>query len=69
MHKYKRFYITQKQVLEYILRGMLEFENKEVFKQKLQLIIDDLNEFPKDNRNQLKFFTRVSDTLDNVEIT
>ena len=69
MHKIKRFYVTQKQVLEYILLGIHKFESKEEFKQNLKLVIDDLNQFPKDNSNQIKFYTRVRNTLDTVEIS
>jgi hypothetical protein len=66
---HKRFYVTQKQVLEYILLSMHKFESTDEFKEKVQLVIEDLSEYPDDNRCQLKFFKRVQLALNDVVIT
>jgi len=56
---HKRFYITRKQVLNYIVHRMPKFDTLKEFRKSVIKVIDDLSEYPDDNFYQLRFFNRV----------
>jgi len=56
---HKRFYVTRKQVLMYILRHMYKFENLKEFKTHVHVVIQDLSDSSDTNLNQIKFYTRI----------
>jgi len=58
----KKFYVTKKQVLEYIRLNLDKFNSIEEFKIELKSSLDDLKLFGVD-KAQIKFFDRVLEKL------
>ena len=55
----KLIYVTAKQVNEYIKKTAIHYKTTENFIIATVNALVDLKEFPNDNPNQIKFFTRV----------
>lgn len=62
--KAKLIYVTKKQVAKYIAyeRSRLKVSEEEL-SEFVEETLTDLKDFPNDNANQIKFFTRVYETL------
>lgn len=59
----KKFYVTHKQVNDYIIGRFPKFEDLSEFKMHVHRLINELSEFPEQNKNQIKFYSRVELTL------
>ena len=55
----KRFYVTTKQCQSYIDRHKKDFDSEDSFESALEETIKDLELYPHDNVNSIKFFTKV----------
>lgn len=60
----KLSYVTKKQVDSFIKteRERLKMNNDELLKE-VEYVLFDLRQYPNDNKNQIKFYTKVRDTL------
>jgi len=60
----KRFYVTKKQISSFINKETerLTINTNELLKE-VRYVLFDLKQFPKENKNQIKFYTRVEETL------
>lgn len=63
----KLIYVTNKQVDNFIKveTDRLKINNTELLSE-VNLVLSDLKEFPNDNKNQIKFYTRVLERLNNL---
>jgi len=60
----KLAYVTKKQVNEFIEWNLRHtFNSVQEFIDELNIVLDDLNEFPDDSLNQKKFYNRVKESL------
>lgn len=59
----KKYYITKKQVHEYIERTLKNFDSIEGLRNEVSSVLEELNEYAEDNKGQIKFFTRVKEQL------
>jgi hypothetical protein len=58
--KGKLIYVTKKQVSDFIYRTTERLKiNKDELLKEVKYVLDDLNEYPNDNRNQIKYYTRI----------
>ena len=55
----KRFYVTRKQVDAFIKHHEHHYNSLDQFKTNLETNIADLENFPVDNKHQLRFFNKV----------
>ena len=55
----KKYYATEKRAKEYIDSVKNKFESYTEFLSECKAVIKDLDEYPNDNKNQLRFFRRV----------
>ena len=62
----KLIYVTKKQVSKFIENQIdwRKISEAQLLKEVEDVLID-LNEYPNDNKNQIKFYTRVNETLKN----
>lgn len=58
----KRFYVTKKQVENYIVKKLDSFESIEDFKQEVAETVESFSDGT--DKAQLKFFTRVQESLE-----
>jgi hypothetical protein len=60
----KNFYVTKKQVKEFIDKETkrLKMSKKELLKE-VNIVLNDLMEFPNDNKAQIKYYSRIKDSL------
>jgi len=55
-------YVTKKQVKMFISHYLI-YMNKAQLINEVGFVLSDLKEFPIDNKNQIKFYTRVLETI------
>ena len=60
----ERFYVTKKQVVEYIRLNLSKFNSIAEFKMELKTVIADLKEPIGYNKAQIKLFSRVLERLE-----
>ena len=62
--KSKLIYVTKKQVSDFINRETERLKiNKDELLKEVKYVLFDLKEHPNDNRNQIKYYTRIYEAL------
>ena len=62
--KSKLIYVTKKQVSDFINRETERLKiNKDELLKEVKHVLFDLKEYPNDNRNQIKYYTRIYEAL------
>lgn len=59
----KKVYITKKAIETFYERHISQFKTKEEFKADAQKVLNELSEYPEENKNQIKFYTKVIEWL------
>jgi len=60
----KLIYVTKKQVSDFINRETERLKiNKDELLKEVEYVLLDLKQYPNDNRNQIKYYTRIFEAL------